>query len=138
MDTVEAVGAAGAELGLRILAGEEADSIPPGPAEPQTYVVNWPALQKWSLDPAGLPDGAIIRNRNPSVWDEYREQILLFATRLALPTLLIVALLAPGRRPRIAEPPLVASEDRVRMAACAKLGRASGGEGGCRVVCLER
>src|SRR3546814_16354737 len=61
MDTFEAVGAAGAELGLRILAGEEADSIPPGPAEPQTYVVNWPALQKWTLDPAGLPAGAIQR-----------------------------------------------------------------------------
>src|SRR3546814_8095848 len=74
MDTFEAVGAAGAELGLRILAGEEADSIPPGPAEPQTYVVNWPALQKWNLDSAGLPDRAIIRNRNPSVWDEYRDR----------------------------------------------------------------
>src|SRR3546814_20561417 len=35
MDTFEEVGAAGARLGLRILAGEEADSIPPGPVQPQ-------------------------------------------------------------------------------------------------------
>src|SRR3546814_4764598 len=33
MDTFEEVGAAGARLGLRILAGEEADSIPPGPVK---------------------------------------------------------------------------------------------------------
>src|SRR3546814_3893358 len=78
MDTFEEVGAAGARLGLRILAGEEADSIPPGPVKPQTYVVNWPALQKWGLDSARLPDGTILRNRSPSVWDEYREQILIF------------------------------------------------------------
>lgn len=117
MDTFEAVGAAGAELGLRILAGEEAGSIPPGPVDPQTYVVNWPALQKWGLDPAGLPDGTIVRNRTPTVWDEYREQILIFATLLLLQTLLILALLAQGRRRRLAESRLLESEDRMRLAA---------------------
>src|SRR3546814_3462317 len=89
MESVGEVVAAGARLGLRILAGEEADSIPPGPVKPQTYVVNWPALQKWGLDSARLPDATIIRNRSPSVWDEYREQILIFATLLVLQTLLI-------------------------------------------------
>src|SRR3546814_301147 len=119
MDTFEEVGAAGARLGLRILAGEEADSIPPGPVKPQTYVVNWPALQKWGLDSARLPDGTIIRNRSPSVWDEYREQILIFATLLVLQTLLILALLAQGRGRRLAEASLMESEDRMRLAASA-------------------
>jgi PAS domain S-box-containing protein len=117
MDTFEAVGAAGAKLGLRILAGEEAASIPPGPVEAQTYVVNWPALEMWGLDPAGLPDGTVVRNRNPSVWDEYREQILILATLLVLQTLLILALLAQGRRRRLAESRLMESEDRMRLAA---------------------
>src|SRR3546814_9805198 len=98
MYTFEEVGAAGARLGRRILAGEEAGSIPPGPVKPQTYVVNWPALQKWGLDSARLPDGTTIRNRSPSVWDEYREQILIFATLLVLQTLLILALLAQDRK----------------------------------------
>lgn len=117
MDTFEAVGASGARLGLRILAGENAADIPPGPVEPQTYVVNWPALQKWGLDPAGLPDDTLVRGRTPSVWDEYRDQILIFATLLVLQTLLILALLAQGRRRRLAESRLLESEDRMRLAA---------------------
>lgn len=117
MDTFEGVGQAGADLGLRILAGEEADSIPPGPMDPQTYVVNWPALQKWSLDHERLPGDTIIRNRNPSVWDEYRDQILIFITLLVLQTLLIVALMTQGRRRRLAETRLMESEDRMRLAA---------------------
>src|SRR3546814_7432137 len=97
MDTFEEVGAAGARLGLRILAGEEADSIPPGPVKHQTYVVNWPALQKWGLVSARLPDGPILRNRSPSVWATYREQLLIFATLLVLHPLLLLPLLAQGR-----------------------------------------
>src|SRR3546814_8687980 len=67
-----------------------------------------------SLDSARLPDGTIIRNRSPSVWDEYREQILIFATLLVLQTLLILALLAQGRGRRLAEASLMESEDRMR------------------------
>src|SRR3546814_11048108 len=72
-----------------------------------------------SLDSARLPDGTIIRNRSPSVWDEYREQILIFATLLVLQTLLILALLAQGRGRRLAEASLMESEDRMRLAASA-------------------
>lgn len=117
MDTFESVGSAGAKLGLRILAGEEAVAIPAAPVEPQTYVVNWPALQHWGLDPARLPEDTIVRGRTPSVWDEYRDQILVFATLLVLQTLLILALLAQGRRRRLAESRLLESEDRMRLAA---------------------
>lgn len=92
MGTFESVGAAGAKLGLRI-------------------------LQRWGLDPAGLPENAVVRGRTPSVWDEYRDQILVFATLLVLQTLLILALLAQGRRRRLAESRLVESEDRMRLAA---------------------
>src|SRR3546814_7143634 len=52
MDTFEAVGAAGAELGLRILAGEEADSIPPGPAETRSeaHTTEIQSLMRTSYD----------------------------------------------------------------------------------------
>ncbi|WP_340119808.1 ABC transporter substrate binding protein [Pelagibius sp. 7325] len=117
MDTFEGVGQAGADLGLRILAGEEADSIPPEPVGQQAYVVNWPALQRWSLDPGLLPAETIFRNQHPSVWDEYRDQILIFITLLVLQTLLIIALMTQGRRRRLAETRLMESEDRMRLAA---------------------
>jgi PAS domain S-box-containing protein len=117
MDTFEAIGSAGAALGLRILRGEKASDIAPTPLESQAYVVNWPALEKWNLDASALPEGTVIRNRQSTVWDEYREQILVFVTLLALQTLLIIALLTQGRRKRLAEARLEESEVRMTLAA---------------------
>lgn len=117
MDTFEAVGRAGAALGVRILQGEAASSIAPPPLSPQSYVVNWPAIEKWNLDVAALPKNTVIRNRETTVWKEYQEQILIFVTLLALQTLLIIALLTQGRRKRLAEARLEESEDRIRLAA---------------------
>jgi len=119
MDTFENVGRASAALALRILDGEAASSIPPGPSEPQTYVVNWPAIERWGLDGSQLPENTIVLNRKPPIWDEYREQIVVFVTLLLLQTLLIVALLAQGRRKKRTELQLAESEDHMRLAASA-------------------
>jgi PAS domain S-box-containing protein len=119
MDTFEAVGKAGARLGLRILKGENAESIAPAPIDPQTYVVNWDAVQRWGLEPANLPPQAIIRNRQQSIWDQYREQILVFVILLVLQSVLIAALWTQGRRTHRAEVRLEESEDRMRHAASA-------------------
>jgi len=117
MDTFDAIGRAGAALGLRILKGEPASSIPPGPVEPQTYVVDWPTLEKWGLDAARLPSSALVLNRPPSLWGEYREQITVVAVLVLMQTLLIVALLTQNRRRQLAEGRLKESEDRMRLAA---------------------
>src|SRR3546814_14674267 len=54
LDTSEAVGAAGAERSLRILAGEVAARIPPGPAAPPPSLVHSPAYLMLTIDTAGI------------------------------------------------------------------------------------
>jgi PAS domain S-box-containing protein len=93
-------GRAAADLALRILAGEAADSIPVVMTSPTSDIFDYPALQRFGIDPAALPAGAVILNQPVSAWRTYRWQIAGTASLLVLETLLILVLVRIMRERR--------------------------------------
>ena len=99
---------------LRILAGEPPESLPPGTVETQAFMVDWRQLRRWGLDETRLPPGTIVRFEEPSLWEQYRREILAVIAVVMLQSAFIVALLLQGRRRRRAEESLRESEERYR------------------------
>ena len=52
-----------AELALRVLSGEPADSIPVLTESPNSYYFDYPALVRWDIPLSALPEGSIVMNR---------------------------------------------------------------------------
>ena len=95
----EAIG----QLALRVLRGERADSIRTSP--PGLYVsqVDWRQLRRWGISEARVPAGAIVRFRQPSVWELYKGYILGAIALLLAQTVLIAGLFVQSSRRRQAE-----------------------------------
>lgn len=88
-----------AEIASRILRGAKPDSIPPVLVA-NRYVFDWKLLQKWGLDAARLPPGSTILNRDPGVWQRYR-QFILSAIALIVFLIGVVVYLLIERRKRL-------------------------------------
>jgi PAS domain S-box-containing protein len=114
MESFEAIGMETARLCLRILAGEPLQSLPTEAVETQAFMVDWRELRRWGLDEARLPPDTIVRFEQPSLWEQYREEILAVIAVVILQSALIVALLLQARRRRRAEESLRESEERYR------------------------
>ncbi|NML26720.1 response regulator [Zoogloea dura] len=82
---------------------------------PFVPVFNWPQLVKWEVDSTRLPEDAVLLDRPPSLWLEYRPQVIVALVAFGLMGVLIVALLLQGRRRRLAEQAASASEARSRV-----------------------
>ena len=116
MDTFEAVGAAAAGIGLRVLAGEPPESIRPEEAETHRFIVDWRQLRRWGLSEANLPPDAVIRFKELSFWDRYKVQGTAVIAVVVLQRLLITGLALQARRRRRAEASLNESEERMSLA----------------------
>jgi PAS domain S-box-containing protein len=98
----EALGTGGAQVGLRVLAGEKPDTIPPhGIASVPMFDSR--QLQRWGVNEASLPEGSIVQYKQPTVWEEYKWYVIALVTAIVVETLLIVWLLFLRRRRRQAE-----------------------------------
>jgi signal transduction histidine kinase len=117
VESLDVMAASAARLGLRILRGENAAELGPVDDAAHAYVVDWKALKRWNLDVDALPAGVVVQDRNLSIWDRYRDQILVLTCLFLLLLLLMAALLAQGRRRQRAELSLKESEDRMSLAA---------------------
>ena len=84
------------------------------------YAVDSRALRRWNLDEARLPPGTNVLFREPSIWAQYRAEILGVISLVALQTLLIVALLLYIRKRRV-ERTLRQTEDRYHHMAEAQI-----------------
>ena len=101
-----------ARLALRVLNGESPETIPVVEFDSYTHAFDWRQLQRWSLSEALLPQGSVVRFREPSFFEQNRAYVLggslIFATQLAL----IGGLLVHRHRRRQAEESLRQSEAR--------------------------
>jgi signal transduction histidine kinase len=88
----EALGLSAGRMGLRILAGENAQNIAPETV-PSLTMFDWRQLHRWGIDESKLPAGSIVRFKEPTLWAQYRWRIVVFGAFLLLQTLLIVGLL---------------------------------------------
>jgi signal transduction histidine kinase len=110
-----------ADLALRVLRGEPADSIPISTPNLNVPQVDWRQLRRWGISEARIPAGTAILFRESTVWDRYKIYILAAVTLLLAQTALIAGLLVQRERRREAEEQvrrsqadLSASWDRIR------------------------
>jgi signal transduction histidine kinase len=93
----ETLGKAGAEMGLRVLAGEKPNNIALQTL-PNVAMFDWRELRRWDIDPSRLPAGSIIVNREFSVWELYKWRIIGLLAFCVLQALLIAILLVERRK----------------------------------------
>ena len=94
-DTHESGARLGA-LALRVLAGTRAQDIPVEDTRVMP-VLDWRAMERWRISESRLPPGSVIRFRGPSLWRDYRRQVLATVGALVVQSISIVALLYQRR-----------------------------------------
>jgi PAS domain S-box-containing protein len=92
-----------AALGLRILSGEQPETISVSDISPNVNMIDWRQLRRWGLPEASLPPGSDVRYREPGLWDLYRWHIVGAASLFALQSGLLVALLTQRANRRRAD-----------------------------------
>lgn len=98
----EQLGFAAARIGLRILAGESAQNIPPQTI-PSVNMFDWRQLHRRGIDETKLPPGSIVRFKEFSFWELYKWRIIVAISIIVLQALGIVWLLFTRAKRRQAE-----------------------------------
>jgi signal transduction histidine kinase len=97
------IGTAAAQLAMRILAGESASSIPVSIGNMVRPIFDWRQMQRWGVSASSLPSGSEIRFREPTLWQQYRSQILVVCAAILMQTMMIGWLIYEHWRRRLAE-----------------------------------
>ena len=93
----EALGSEAGRVGLRLLAGEQPEAIPPH-LVPGVLMFDWRELKRWGISEASLPPGSVVRYKELSFWEQYKWHIVGALTLIALQAALIAVLLVERRR----------------------------------------
>jgi PAS domain S-box-containing protein len=117
MVTFEEIGRKAAQLGIRILAGEDGQAAARSMSHQAVPIFDWRELRRWNISAQRLPPGNIVRFKEATYWEKHRELILGAVSLCAVEAFLIGALLVQLRRRRLAERSLRDSEERMSLAA---------------------
>ncbi len=101
--TFEDIGRKAAELGIRILAGEDAQTAARSESYQPVPMFDWHQLQQWKINEDQLPPGSVVRLKQATYWEQYRRIIVTALSLILLQGLLIVALIVQRERRRRAE-----------------------------------
>jgi PAS domain S-box-containing protein len=115
--TFEEIGRKAAQLGIRILAGEDGQVAARSMSHQAVPVFDWRELRRWNISAQRLPPGSIVRFKEATYWEKHGELILGAVSLCAVEAFLIGALLVQLRRRRLAERSLRDSEERMSLAA---------------------
>jgi PAS domain S-box-containing protein len=94
------------EIAARILKGEKPQDIPIV-KDTGAYMFDWRALQRWGFKEKDLPPGSIVLNRQPTLWDAYKQYLIGGMSLCVTEGLLIFGLLWQRARRRKVELSLV-------------------------------
>jgi signal transduction histidine kinase len=119
MVTFEQIGRKVAQLGLRILAGEDAQAAVRSESYQSAPIVDWRQLRRWGINENRLPPGTILEFRQPSLWESYHWYIIAVGVAVAAQSVLITALLSQRARRRRAE--IVAQQQQMDLAHASRL-----------------
>jgi signal transduction histidine kinase len=122
----EAEATAVADLALRVLKGERADSIPLSTPDLNVPQVDWRQLQRWGISEARVPAGTLVRFREPTPWERYKGYIVGAVTLMLAQAALIAGLLVQRARRRQAEVALRASKAALKVVDARLLGAEEG------------
>jgi diguanylate cyclase (GGDEF)-like protein len=87
-----------AQIGLRILRGEAASSIPVKKNQSNRFIFDHIALQRFDISLSDLPPDSIIKNQQYSFWELYQPQIITAITTIAFLLLIVIFLLGVTRQ----------------------------------------
>jgi signal transduction histidine kinase len=119
------IGAAMAELALRLAAGEAGFAAMTD--VPARLVVDWRQMQRFGLDRALLPPGTLLEHYEPTAFERYRVPVLLACAVIFAQAATIAALVVQDRRRRGAERELGARQvELAHMSRIVQLGELSG------------
>ena len=76
---------------------------------------NWTQLARWNISPDRLPADSIWLERQPTLWEQYRNQVVAVAVAFIAMSAMLIALLVQGRHRRTAEMAARRSEARFRL-----------------------
>jgi signal transduction histidine kinase len=118
----------GAQLGGIVKRQVHGDTdIPKTIASVTHPVVDWRQIERFGINPDLLPVGTEVRFRTPSIWDEYRAEILLTIAVLLIQTATIAALIFQAHRRRAAEAELATGRiELAHLSRASLLGELSG------------
>jgi len=88
-----------AEIAMRLAQGTPPRDIPVEEI-PSTPMFDWRQLQRWNIAESALPEGSIVRFREPAFWERYRSRIIALVLFCLFQTSLIGFLLIERRRRR--------------------------------------
>jgi signal transduction histidine kinase len=100
---IEDLGNTTAEVVVRLLSGESATAIKIPPRSIGPAIFDARQLGRWNIPEARLPSGSELRFRGPSLWRDYRGEILGASAVFLMQAVLIVGLLYQRRARRRAE-----------------------------------
>ena len=76
MVTFEEIGRKAARLGIRILAGEDAQTAARSESHQAVPMFDWRQLQRWNINEKRLPPGSVVRFKEPTYWEQHYRLIL--------------------------------------------------------------
>ena len=117
MVTFEEIGRKAAQLGIRMLAGEDAQTAAGSESPEATSMFDWRELRRWNISEKQLPPASVVRFKEATYWEQHYRLILGAGSLCALEAFLIGALLVQLRRRRLAERSLRESQERMSLAA---------------------
>jgi hypothetical protein len=72
----EEIGRKAAQLGIRILAGEDGQAAARSMSHQAVPMFDWRELRRWNISAQRLPPGSIVRFKEATYWEKHREVIL--------------------------------------------------------------
>jgi PAS domain S-box-containing protein len=115
-DSVEQGREAG-QLAMRVLKGQEPESIPVIHGPPALTHVAWRQLRRWNVPKSALPADAIVLDQLPTGWAGYRNHVVLYFAWVATLVLLVTGVLWQRARSQKGNLRLRESERQYRLMA---------------------
>ncbi len=103
-------------MAVRILDGVKPQQIPVV-RNSDVYMFDWRALHRWGFKESDLPPGSVVFYRQLTVWEVYKQYIILGIAVMFAEALLIFGLLWQRKRRRKSELHVRESEERFRLVA---------------------
>jgi PAS domain S-box-containing protein len=81
------------DMGRRVLNGEKPENILIISEGGNVNEFDWRQLKRWGLKESDLPPGSLVRFREPSLWENYKREVIGTAAAFSVLSLLVVGLL---------------------------------------------
>lgn len=103
LQSIDPIIANASALALRVLHGEKPENVPVVEINPNSIQLDWRQLQRWGISESRIPAGALVRFKQPTLWQQHKWHIISAISLIIIEALLIAFLLVSRARQRRAE-----------------------------------